>query len=590
MLQRKIATTTLALALLAGTAAADIPHEWLSQIPVGFSLGAGLTGMVVDAPGVSYVTGITGSSSNTDIVTAAFAPDGSLLWSHVFNGPQDWHDQAWDIALAPGGVIYVIGNTPGPTFHADVLLLKYDAASGSLLDVIQWASAPSRSEYGSSVRTNAQGDVFVLGGTVGDGTDALVVKFNANGVFQWMQTWDGPASVPYSLDRPVMIRIAPDGNPVVLIEGVMWSLHPDYVIVKYAAADGAMIWEANWGVNGGDFPIDMQIDAVGDVFVTGTGVQFNNKFSTLKLRGSDGQLLWQEYDSLGSRDLARALYLDGAGGVLITGSVDLDGDLSNFNDKFYTIKRDATDGSLLWTHVYGQSCVGCFDVPADIVAAPSGHVFVSGRTSSPPYSGDMITFVLDGSTGAELGRSVISLVSPEHIEAEVLRFDAAHNLFIGGEITNTNNNGTQITVTKYANLAYTSQNFCTTSPNSMGPGALIGASGSASVGENDFTLTVSAAAAGQFGVFFYGTDQVSLPFGDGVLCIGGGVFRLNPPLLTDGLGSASRWADLTAPPAGSGLGAITPGSSWNFQFWYRDGAAGGAQVNLSDGLAVVFLP
>ena len=142
MLQRTIATTTLVLGLLTGTAAADIPHEWLSQIPVGFSLSSGITGMVVDASGVSYVTGITGSSSNTDIVTAAFAPDGSLLWSHVFNGPQNWHDQGRDIALAPGGVIYVIGNTPGPGFYADVLLLKYDAASGSLLNMIQWASAP----------------------------------------------------------------------------------------------------------------------------------------------------------------------------------------------------------------------------------------------------------------------------------------------------------------------------------------------------------------------------------------------------------------------------------------------------------------
>ena len=42
----------------------------------------------------------------------------------------------------------------------------------------------------------------------------------------------------------------------------------------------------------------MEIDAAGDVYVTGIGIDFIDKFSTIKLRGSDGQLLWQFYDAL----------------------------------------------------------------------------------------------------------------------------------------------------------------------------------------------------------------------------------------------------------------------------------------------------
>jgi hypothetical protein len=33
---------------------------------------------------------------------------------------------------------------------------------------------------------------------------------------------------------------------------------------------------------------------------------------------------------------------------------------------------------------------------------------------------------------------------------------------------------------------------------------------------------------------------------------------------------------------------FTPGSSWNFQFWYRDPQAGGARFNLSNALHVDF--
>jgi hypothetical protein len=37
-------------------------------------------------------------------------------------------------------------------------------------------------------------------------------------------------------------------------------------------------------------------------------------------------------------------------------------------------------------------------------------------------------------------------------------------------------------------------------------------------------------------------------------------------------------------------GAFTPGSVWNFQAWFRDPVAGGANFDLSDGLEVTFGP
>jgi hypothetical protein len=35
---------------------------------------------------------------------------------------------------------------------------------------------------------------------------------------------------------------------------------------------------------------------------------------------------------------------------------------------------------------------------------------------------------------------------------------------------------------------------------------------------------------------------------------------------------------------------ITPGSTWNFQAWFRDTAAGGSAFDLSDAVAVSFRP
>jgi len=437
------------LASLIGPAQAALNPDWVAHLPAGSSLTAGIQGFAVSPSGVSYVTGITGSSSNTDVVTAAFRADGTLLWSHVYNGPGDWHDQARGLALGPSGELYVTGNTPGPGSYSNLLLLKYDAATGALLNTVQYSSGFFTSEFGGSVATDAQGGVYVAGGTVGDGADAMILKFDANGALLWRRVWDGPAGGPFSQDSARQIQIDPDGFPVVLIHGVMGSQHPDYVVVKYAPADGSTVWEANWGSSGEDAGRDMVIDLNGDVYVTGTAINLTDQYSTIKLDGDNGQLIWQAFDTFGFRDNGRALALDDHGGVYITGSVDPEGDLSNFNDQIYTVKRDAFSGAQLWTHLYGDTCVGCFDVPADIIVDPDGHVFVAGSTSSAPYTGDMITLVLDATSGVETDRGILPGTTGEEAGPGFQRFDAAYNLFDGGQASNATTGETQISVVKY---------------------------------------------------------------------------------------------------------------------------------------------
>jgi hypothetical protein len=47
---------------------------------------------------------------------------------------------------------------------------------------------------------------------------------------------------------------------------------------------------------------------------------------------------------------------------------------------------------------------------------------------------------------------------------------------------------------------------------------------------------------------------------------------------------------MPSPHPRPGRRQITAGSTWNFQFWFRDPVAGGASFNLSDGLGVTFCP
>ncbi|MFT4541881.1 MAG: hypothetical protein ACI841_002242 [Planctomycetota bacterium] len=133
--------------------------------------------------------------------------------------------------------------------------------------------------------------------------------------------------------------------------------------------------------------------------------------------------------------------------------------------------------------------------------------------------------------------------------------------------------------------------YCLAGANSVSTmGAKISSSGSTSVGANDLSLCVSDGVPGQFGLFFYGPSQAMNVFGDGFLCVSSGFFRLNPPIAASVQGGYARVLDLAAAPMNAGAGAITPGSTWNFQLWYRDPVGGGAGFNLSDGLSTTWCP
>ena len=136
-------------------------------------------------------------------------------------------------------------------------------------------------------------------------------------------------------------------------------------------------------------------------------------------------------------------------------------------------------------------------------------------------------------------------------------------------------------------------NFCTSTQNSNGSGAVIFATGSGSIAANDTELLVAGAAVNQPGIFYYGGAEVQIPFGDGIRCVGAGstgVFRLNPAVISDPFGDAQRAWNLAAPPSNAGAGMVNAGDTWKVQYWFRDPQGGGSGFNFSNGLSITFCP
>jgi hypothetical protein len=128
--------------------------------------------------------------------------------------------------------------------------------------------------------------------------------------------------------------------------------------------------------------------------------------------------------------------------------------------------------------------------------------------------------------------------------------------------------------------------FCSPLVTSYGNYARMGLSGTTSVQTSDLSLEAHGVPPLGFGFFFYGSLRNAVPVGEGIVCLGGSVFRLTPVQATSA-GSASYDLNLSLI---TGPGVISPGESWVFQHWFRDPSGGPSGYNFSDALEINFLP
>ncbi len=131
--------------------------------------------------------------------------------------------------------------------------------------------------------------------------------------------------------------------------------------------------------------------------------------------------------------------------------------------------------------------------------------------------------------------------------------------------------------------------------NSTGFGSGLVSAGTASVAADDLEIVAYDLPKNVFALYYMGLQQSSLPFGDGLLCAGGGgypVFRFAVGL-TGALG-LSRLGPGIVDFAEQNFGIpglISAGTQWNFQAWHRDPAGPcGTSFNTSGAYHVAFVP
>jgi uncharacterized delta-60 repeat protein len=248
----------------------------------GYDAGQALA---VDDSGNVYVTGVsTAQNGLGDCVTIKYDTDGNEQWAKTHDGPANGTDYGNSIAVDVSGNVYVTGSSTGMQTDRDYLTLKYDS-SGQQLWAPTYSSPGNNIDEGRSVGLDAAGNVYVTGVLAysegGSSDDWGTIKYNSSGAEQWVRTYNGPASIA---DEAWSIAVDVNGNSYVVGYSHGLTSGSDLTSIKYDT-DGVQQWLQAYDSpkHGTDSGFDVALDSQGNVYATGaSGSGIAIDYATIK--------------------------------------------------------------------------------------------------------------------------------------------------------------------------------------------------------------------------------------------------------------------------------------------------------------------
>ena len=247
-----------------------------------------------------YVTGQSDGRRTglDDYATVAYsAATGRQLWVSRYNGPGNGGDDAWSVAVSPGGGrVFVTGDSDGGrATDFDYATVAYSAVTGRQLWVRRYNGPANGIDYGKAVAVSPGGTtVYVTGQSDGRPADpsrdyATVAYSAAAGRQLWVSRYNGPANAD---DGAGSVAVSP-GGATVFVTGYSdggRATGDDYATVAYSAVTGRQLWvrRYNGPANGIDFAATVAVSPVGGrVFVTGgsSGRATGDDYATVAYRG-----------------------------------------------------------------------------------------------------------------------------------------------------------------------------------------------------------------------------------------------------------------------------------------------------------------
>lgn len=332
---------------------------------------------VTDGANNLYVAGAAlNDYGKYDLHIAKYTDKGGKAWSETFNLTDTTANViVGQIILDNSGNLIVTGTVyNGPTNRYDALTVKFNASG-----VYQWHElyngSGSHDDGGYDLYCDSIGNIYIAGGATDDTDlmDFLVIAYESDGDLLWVQTIDGYGYFDAAS------RIRRRHNQVV-VYGVLqaeidkWKIGVQYIYMATGVLDGDIgITYENIGV---DEIADLTTDSAGNFYVTG-----------YKNNGSSGRdIITQKYDNElyqlwsqtwnGTSSLADQPYAiavdESDGSVYVAGVSNKTGEGKNF-----IVLRYNASGTLQWAYSRNGDADGD-DEAIDIGLDTLGNIIAAG--------------------------------------------------------------------------------------------------------------------------------------------------------------------------------------------------------------------
>ena len=240
----------------------------------------------------------TATSTNIQVLEYA-AADGTLRWEASIGVATNYEERIFSVALSSGGDV-----TVGRNFGGESYLWKLADNDGAILWKAQLPRAETNKQvYAYGLTFDPAGNVALTGGSswkTGDTGRIYTAKFNGD---TGALLWEMQHSTPRRPADGVYVTSTPAGD--ILTTGVAAvgdNQHVDVYIARYAAAQGALIWENTYAVPplspavASDEPAGVVLDHEGNIILGIRAAAYTllgPRSSTLKIDAANGQVLWE---------------------------------------------------------------------------------------------------------------------------------------------------------------------------------------------------------------------------------------------------------------------------------------------------------
>ncbi len=347
--------------------------------------------LVLFAVVVTAVFAAAAGAARAAPAAAPSLPSGDITWHDVWN-PTTSDDVYTACAPGAAGACFAAGFiSPVGLGGPESVVAKYDV-DGDRLWTDPWM-APNCIEqrFYHATGSKATDTAAFCGTCIQKGSahyDWLVTKYDGGGTRLWGVIYSGPGTGDQMTWAVVTDKA---GNVYAAGNTITAGGSDEITVVKFAAADGAVVWAAHHDRPYTDWAHDLVIDGAGNLYVAGF-VQKKAKIGLIPTQDGfvgkvnpDGTWAWahrvdgptHRFDELRSVVVCRA-------GVYVAGVADSEG-----ADPDVLIARYTRDGAHLWTHAWGNS-LHQPDWVLDLAVDSAGTAWTAGyteRATAPDHRG-----------------------------------------------------------------------------------------------------------------------------------------------------------------------------------------------------------